>query len=366
MSGKILFNDLSRHTQRIMPELKIASERVLSSGWYILGSEGQKFEQEFAAFCNSEYAVGVANGSDALEIALRALGISAGQSVVTVANAGGYTTEALRSVGAVPAFVDVNLDTQLIDIVHLRELVATQPIAAVVVTHLFGRMADMPKIIEICDPLHIKVIEDCAQAHGAKVDGRIAGSYGAIGCFSFYPTKNLGALGDGGALVTSDALLVARIRSLRQYGWDTKYRVTLSGGRNSRLDEIQAAFLRVKLPYLEGWNNRRRAIANRYRTSIVNAKIQLPPEGKDDYVGHLFVMRCTDRESLRAQLQAAQIGCDVHYPIPDHQQPAWKDAYVSVSLPITEQLASEIISLPCYPELDDAEIETVIQAVNGW
>lgn len=197
--------------------------------------------------------------------------------------------------------------------------------------------------------------------------GRKAGTFGDLGCFSFYPTKNLGALGDGGAIVTSNSDISERVRSLRQYGWKNKYQIMMRGGRNSRLDEMQAAFLRVKLRYLDEWNIRRREIATRYKLLLDNSKVTVPVHECESYVAHLFVVRCVDREALRERLRAAGIGNDIHYPIPDHHQPGWRDLPGSdLSLPITEQLSKEILSLPCYPELRDDEIDAVIRAVNGW
>lgn len=367
MTQSILFNDLSRQMTALKNELSAASERVISSGWYVLGSENENFEREFAAFCGSRHSIGVASGSDALELALRAVGVQAGQSVATVANAGGYASTAIRAIGAQPAFADVVLDTHLIDLAHLTTIIASQPIAAVMVTHLFGRMVDMAQIIAICEPSGIPVIEDCAQAHGAKHNGRMAGSFGAAGCFSFYPTKNLGALGDGGAITTNDAAIAERVRSLRQYGWHGKYRVAAPGGRNSRLDELQAAFLRTKLPHLDGWNERRRTIAARYRSGITNPKIHCSAPSATDDVAHLFVLRCPGRDDLLAHLRAANIGCDIHYPVPDHLQAGWTMATTPLAaLPVTERLASEILSLPCYSELRDDEVDDVIRIVNEW
>ncbi len=367
MVQAVLFNDLSRQTQTLARELGGAAERVIFSGWYVLGSENEKFEQDFAAYCGARHAVGVANGTDALELALKAVGVAPGQSVATVANAGGYATGAIRAIGAHPAFVDVLPETQLVDLAHLEQIIASQPLAAVVATHLFGRMVNMTRLVAICSPRSIPIVEDCAQAHGAVLERGMAGSIGAAGSFSFYPTKNLGALGDGGAIITNDPAIAERARSLRQYGWNGKYHVAASAGRNSRLDELQAAFLRAKLPFLQGWNERRRSIADHYRSAITNPKVQCPPESGADYVAHLFVIRCEDRTSLRAHLQSAQIGCDIHYPVPDHRQAGWIGPSTQcVTLPVTERLASQVISLPCYAELRDEEVDAVIRAVNGW
>lgn len=363
----VLFNDLSRQTASQWNELSAASARIIASGRYVLGEENDAFEREFADYCGARDAIGVASGTDALELALRAVGVQAGQNVITVANAGGYATAAIRTIGAQPAFVDVRPDTCLIDLTHLKTVIACRKVAAVIVTHLFGRMVDMAAIAALCDPPGIPVIEDCAQAHGAKHDGRRAGSFGAAGCFSFYPTKNLGALGDGGAVVTSNPAIAGRIRSLRQYGWHGKYRVVSPGGRNSRLDELQAAFLRVKLPHLDRWNERRRGIAARYRDGIANPKVHFLLPGTADDVVHLFVIRCAASDALAAHLRAANIGYDIHYPIPDHLQAGWMMTTAPpAALPVTEDLAAQLLSLPCYPELNDDEVESVIRAVNEW
>lgn len=362
----IPFNDLSRNSPAIVGALSAVGERVISGGWYVLGPESKQFEDEFAAFCGSSFAIGVANGSDALELALRAVGVRAGESVATVANAGGYSTHAIRAIGALPLFVDVEPDTQLINLDELASIVQSKRLKAVIVTHLFGCMVDMKRVLEICAENEIKVIEDCAQAHGASIEGKMAGSFGAAGCFSFYPTKNLGALGDGGAVITSSVALADRLRSLRQYGWKEKYHTAVLNGRNSRLDDIQASFLRVKLPLLKSWNLRRRKIAARYCELITSEQVICPPIDSygDACVAHLFVVRCVDRERLRNHLIARNIGCQIHYPVPDHLQEAWMDTSSNVNLPVTESLASQVLSLPCYPELEDDEIAFVIRAVN--
>ncbi|MBX9710949.1 MAG: DegT/DnrJ/EryC1/StrS family aminotransferase [Xanthobacteraceae bacterium] len=362
----IPFNDLSRQARLFQSEFVASIAKTVQSGRYIQGSEHNQFEKEFSEYCGTQFAIGVANGSDALEIALRAAGVERGQSVLTVANAGGYATAAILAIGARPLYADVDIDTHLIDLEAFANLISSAPVAAVVITHLFGRMADVARVTDTCARKGIPVIEDCAQAHGAQLGGRMAGSIGAAGCFSFYPTKNLGALGDGGAITTNDPGIADKARSLRQYGWNGKYKVALSGGRNSRLDEIQAAVLRIKLPKLRDWNERRRAIANRYCSGLRHDKIRcLGPSGPGDVV-HLFVARCSDRDGLRDHLRVAEIGSDVHYPIPDHLQPAWSHINPNTRLPVTERLASEIVSLPCYPELSDDEVDRIIDRINGW
>jgi dTDP-4-amino-4,6-dideoxygalactose transaminase len=359
-------NDLKRHAVSTAAVVREAVDRVLESGWYVLGRENEAFEEEFAQFCGASHCIGVANGTDALELGLRALSVREGSRVVTVANAGYYTATALGAIGAIPVYADIDGKTRLMDLNHLADLIAAGGIDAVVITHLFGLLHDMEAVLRITDPAGIPVLEDCAQAHGASRGGRSAGSFGAAASFSFYPTKNLGALGDGGAVVTQDANVAQSIRRLRQYGWEAKYKVSTSGARNSRLDEMQAAVLRAKLPFVESWNSRRREIATRYSTEIKSPRVNCPQVLGEEYVGHLYVVTCDDRQSLSQHLSIAGIGTDIHYPIPDHRQAAVSQAFSSVHLPITEVLAGKILTIPCYPELLDHEVTRVIAAINEW
>ncbi len=237
---------------------------------------------------------------------------------------------------------------------------------AIIVTHLYGQVAEIELLAQLARDAGIPLVEDCAQAHGARLNGRMVGSFGALGCFSFYPTKNLGALGDGGAICTNDEALADRIRSLRQYGWRAKYDVALPGGRNSRLDEVQAAVLRLKLPYLDKWNNERRKIAERYNEAFTTLPNIILPPLRDDYVAHLYVIRLLERESLRQFLLERGIATDVHYPIPDHRQQAYLPANTASSLSVTEKSCSQVVSLPCFPGLSTGEIDTVISAVCDW
>ncbi len=341
-------------------------ERVLRSGWYILGEDGAAFEREFAAYCGADHCVGVANGTDAIELALRALGIRPGSRVASVANAGAYTTTALLALGAEPVFVDVDRDSRLMDLAHLRQVITQGGVDAVVVTHLFGLLHDMQAVLEITGPSGVPVLEDCAQAHGARRDGRRAGGFGAAAAFSFYPTKNLGALGDGGAVVTGSAEVAERVRRLRQYGWETKYRATVRGGRNSRLDELQAAVLRAKLAFLDEWNERRRRIATRYSTEIKHPRVGCPAVHGEEFVAHLYVVTTDDRDGLRRHLADAGIRTDVHYPVPDHRQPCLTEFRERSRLPVTDELASAVLTLPCFPELSEDEVTRVISCVNAW
>jgi dTDP-4-amino-4,6-dideoxygalactose transaminase len=238
--------------------------------------------------------------------------------------------------------------------------------SAVIATHLWGQLVDMRAVCDVASAHGMRVIEDCAQAHGARLADRRAGSWGEVGCFSFYPTKNLGALGDAGAIVTSSDELAARVRMLRQYGWGQKYKADLSGGRNSRMDELQAAVLRRFLPRLDAWNDRRRQIAESYRQLVSNPRVESLAGSEGSYVAHLYIVRCADRDSLKTHLASRGIASDIHYPVPDHLQQCNGTGWRSLGLPITERLASEILTLPCYPELTDTEVETIALAVNEW
>jgi dTDP-4-amino-4,6-dideoxygalactose transaminase len=365
----VALNDLERHFAPHLVALEAAACRVLRGGRYILGPGVAGFEQAFAAYCGTAHCVAVGNGTDALELALRALDIGPGCRVATTANAGMYATTAILAAGAEPAFVDIAGDTLQVDVDALARTIEGARPDAVVVTHLYGRMADMPRIVALCRDAGVAVIEDCAQAHGATLAGTRAGAFGDAGCFSFYPTKNLGALGDGGAVVTGRDDVARRLAALRQYGWSEKYVSTVAGGRNSRLDELQAALLSTLLPQLDGWNARRRAIGEAYSTRIANAAVACPAaagfgSGRD--VCHLSVVRTPQRERLVAHLAAAGIATAVHYPVPDHRQPVLRARFADVALPVTEQACAEVLTLPCFPEMTAPEVDAVVAAVNRW
>jgi dTDP-4-amino-4,6-dideoxygalactose transaminase len=365
MARRIPLNDLVRQNLLIRDDLVGAARRVIERGWYVLGTEGAAFEAAFATYCGVTHAVGVANGTDALELALRAVGVVVTNAVVTVANAGFYSSTAIRAIGAIPVYVDVEAETSSISLDSLQRALERNTVKAVIATHLYGRLANIEAIVNICEPLGIPVIEDCAQAHGATRNGKFAGSFGAVGCFSFYPTKNLGAIGDGGALTTNAADIAERLRELRQYGWNKKYRVHCAGGRNSRLDEVQAALLLAKLPHLDHSNEVRRRIASRYAEEIKCQRVVCPRDFGTDNVAHLFVIRCEDRDGFREHLESSGIGSDIHYPIPDHLQPAYPGVQVD-ELAQTERLAKEIVTIPCFAEMEEAEVSAVIEAVNRW
>jgi dTDP-4-amino-4,6-dideoxygalactose transaminase len=358
-------NDLARQTAALEGALSEATERVLTSGRYILGAEVAAFEAEFAAYCGVSHCVGVANGTEALELALRAVGVRNGDEVVTVANAGMYTSAAAIAVGARPVFADIEEGTMTMAPASLAAAI-TDKTAAIVITHLYGRMADVEPLTSIARRRDIPVVEDCAQTHGARLAGRAAGSWGLAGCFSFYPTKNLGAIGDAGAVVTSSKELAASVRELRQYGWKAKYVAERSHGRNSRLDEMQAAVLRVKLPHLDRWNARRREIVTRYRDAAGSAVLFQDAAGPVS-AAHLCVVRSPDRKRLREALLTDGIATDIHYPTADHHQPALRE-YVrnNLLLPITDGIVREVVTLPCFPELTESEVARVCASLQRF
>ena len=345
-------------------DFKGAVCRVLDSHWYIMGEEVKRFEAEFAAYLNVEHCVSVANGSDALELSLRAIGVKSGDKVVTVSNAGFYGSTAIRAVGAEPVYIDICEKSLTMDPEALRAAMVENP-KAIIVTHLYGQLADIDAIVSIAKSAGVAVIEDCAQSHGAQRNGKKCGAYGDIACFSFYPTKNLGALGDGGAIVTDNIELASRVSKLKQYGWEGKYNVAVPGGRNSRLDEIQAAILRMKLPELDGQNEQRRRIAQRYNTAFKAFDLQVPSSVDDDFVAHLYVVRTSDREGFRKHLAESGVHSDIHYPIPDHLQSAYPVTQV-YDMSVTVQACSTVVSLPCYPGLKDDQVERVISAVSTY
>jgi dTDP-3-amino-2,3,6-trideoxy-4-keto-D-glucose/dTDP-3-amino-3,4,6-trideoxy-alpha-D-glucose/dTDP-2,6-dideoxy-D-kanosamine transaminase len=332
----------------------------------VLGPEVKQFEQSFAAFIGASHCVSLANGTDAIELALKAMGIRPGDQVATVANAGMYTTTAVLAIGAEPYFIDVNLDTRGTTLAEVARSVDAG-VKAVVVTHLYGLASpEIGLIAEYCVQKGIPLLEDRAQAHGAQVNGKRVGTFGDAASFSFYPTKNLGALGDGGAGVTSNQKLAEKVGLLRQYGWTSKYRVEVAGARNSRLDEMQAAILSEFLPHLDEDNARRREIAARYSAVICHTDVKVPQAGGADYVAHLYVIRSRQRDALREHLRIQGIASDIHYPIPDYRQPVFGGRFADIRLQNTELLAGEILTLPCYPEMTDVEVDNVIAALNRW
>ena len=357
--------DPKRSAEALHGELSAAFEAFLVRGWYIHGPEHAAFEGEFASFLGVRHCLGVASGTDALELALLAVGCRAGDEVLTAANCGGYTMTAARRVGLRVRFADVDPTTLGLSRATV-EAALTPALRAVVVTHLYGLVAEIEEVVSLCRERGVAVIEDCAQAAGARRGGRRAGAFGDAAAFSFYPTKNLAALGDGGAVVTDSDEAADRVRRLRQYGWDRKYEITLPGGRNSRLDELQAAVLRIGLGRLDESNARRRRIVERYAGALPPAVGRFVAGEGEDYVAHLaVVVLVEDREHVRAALDAAGIATDVHYPIADHRQPAWRDEYDDVQLPVTEHAVGHVLTVPCFPELTEDEIERICEALRG-
>jgi len=359
-------NDLVLHNKAIEGELEAALKRVLSSGWYALGPEVEAFEKQFAAWCGVAYCRGLANGTDAIELALKALGVEAGSEVIVAANAGMYSGTAIYAIGAKPVYADIDPATFCISPDHVTTLI-TPKTKAIIATHLYGYLCDMPALRKLADKHKIPLLEDCAQAHGAQLNGKKAGSWGDAAAFSFYPTKNLGALGDGGAVVTNRKVIYDVVSQLRQYGWESKYKVVRSGGRNSRLDEIQAALLNVKLKHLDAWTKKRQALGKFYCENIKHSDVQITPYAGEQHVYHLYVLRSQKRDSLKAFLTSKGIAADIHYPFLDYQQPLFENTVIAkTKLPHSEKARREILTIPCYPELSQSDAAYVVAAINEW
>jgi dTDP-4-amino-4,6-dideoxygalactose transaminase len=352
---RVPFLDLARSVRAHRAELDRAVADVLEDGRFVLGPSVEAFERAFAAACGAGHAVGVASGTDALTLALQAVGVRPGDEVVTVANTCVPTIAAIERAGAVPVLVDADAGSFTLDPAELADAVGERT-RAIVPVHLYGRCAEMEPIASFARERGLAVVEDAAQAHGTE-----AGQLGDAAAFSFYPTKNLGALGDGGAVVTKDADVAERVRLLRSYGERERYDSVLSGG-NSRLDALQAAVLLVKLAHLEAWNERRRELAARYRDGLADLPLVLPDEGMHVY--HLFVVRVAGRDAFRARLAELGIGTLVHYPRAVHEHPAYAHLARPGRLETSERLAREVVSLPLYPELTDDEADAVVRAVR--
>ena len=365
------FNDTKRRFTTSRDEVLAAWATVLDQGPFVGGPSINAFEQQFAAYCGAAHCVALANGTDALEFALRALNVRSGDEVVTVANAGGYTTAACQIIGAVPVYIDVSPATCQLNINEIEGALSNKT-RAIVVTHLYGYMNDVSEVRSLLRSLgreDLPIIEDCAQAHGATIGGQSAGTLGDVAAFSFYPTKNLGAVGDAGAVLCRDVDVAQRIRQLRQYGWTSKYHSVLPGGRNSRMDPLQAAVLTRQLGTLAASNLTRRKICDLYADN-------LPPgwtmvRGSDSqFVGHLAVAVAPDptaRERARQVLAERKIGYDIHYPILDCDQPAWQGrGRNSNDLNVSRLLTRKVLSLPCFAEIASDELGQVIDAVHAF
>jgi dTDP-4-amino-4,6-dideoxygalactose transaminase len=342
-------------------------ERVFSSGRFILGKELERFEHAWADFCQTEFCVGVGNGMEALELGLRALDIGPGDEVITTPMTAIATVLAIIHAGATPVFADIDLANALLDISSVKRCVSSRT-KAILLVHLYGQVCDMTSWIEFCRDAKIHLLEDCAQAHGAVFDRRGSGSVGAWGAFSFYPTKNLGAKGDAGAVVTNSKEVATRMKRLRNCGTTDRYTHT-DAGLNSRLDEVQAAVLSVRLGWLKRFNARRQEIARRYLAEIKNPRIQLlaPPHHSENHVYHLFVIRCAQRDALLDFLTSKDVAALIHYPIPAHRQACCNgNRHDPSGLPNADLHAQQCVSIPCHPQLTDKNVAQVIDTINAF
>lgn len=363
----IPFASFKKMHSELREKLDLAYERVLESNYYIQGKECADFEKKFAGYCGVDYCVGVGNGLDALTLILRAMDIGNSDEVIVPSNTYIATALAVSSVGATPVFVEPEIQTYNINPDKVEEMI-TENTKAVIAVHLQGRPADMDKICAIANKHNLRVIEDAAQAHGARYKGKRVGAIGDAAGFSFYPGKNLGALGDGGCVTTNDKEIADRVRSLGNYGSDYKYH-HIYKGVNSRLDELQAAFLNVKLDKLDYWNEERRKIAEKYFAGITNPLVKLPLKSDDvfEHIYHVFVIRCKERDKLEEYLNSKGIGTVKHYPIPMHRQLAYKDLGISEGeLPIAEEISRTVLSLPMYYGMTDEEIQYVVKNINEF
>lgn len=364
---KIPFVDLGRQYKSIKDKVERSIRRVLQKSCFILGEEVEKFEEEFATYCGLNYGVGVASGTDALVLSLKALGIGKGDEVITVPNTFTATVDAIIRNGARPVFVDIDEETYNINVNKIKAKI-TKKTKAIIPVHLYGQSVDLEQILNIAKEYKLFVIEDACQAHGAEYKGRKVGSFGVTGCFSFYPAKNLGAYGDGGMVVSNNKRIAEKIKMLRNYGQRKKYYHDLVGF-NSRLDEIQAAILRIKLRYLNDWINQRRRIAQQYYQLLKEIKeIALPKEREDrKHVYHLFVIRTKFRNKLQKYLASREIQTGLHYPKSSHLQKAYRFlGYKRGDFPIAEKCAREILSLPIFPELRNRELRYIQKTIKNF
>jgi len=363
----IRMNDFGSEPEELRSAEMEAITRVLASGRFILGPEGEKFQSAWADFCGTDFCVGVANGMEALELGLRALEIGADDEVITTPVTAIATVMAITRAGATPVLADIEPGTALLDRASVERCLTSQT-KAVLLVHLYGQLADMENWIALCERTKIHLLEDAAQAHGASRMGKRAGAFGEWAAFSFYPTKNLGAKGDAGALVMNSAALAERVTTLRNYGSRDRYEHTETG-MNSRLDELQACILRARLPYLKPFNVRRQEIAARYRAEINNPQIELlsPPDDAAGHVYHLFVIHCRERDRLSNFLKERGIETLIHYPIPAHRQEGCRDIRIDPEgLPNAERHAAHCLSIPCHPQLRDEQVTAILAALNDF
>ena len=363
----ILMNDFKAEPQELRDAMSAASRRVIDSGWYILGEEVTSFEKKWATTCGVAYGVGVGNGMDAIEIALRSLNVGCGDEVITTSMTAFATVLAILRVGAVPVLADINPETALLSLESVKRC-TTKKTKALVLVHLYGQIQDMNTWVTFCDSQQIFLIEDCAQAHLAKWNGSIAGSFGIAAAYSFYPTKNLGAVGDAGILITDDLKIAEQAKCLRNYGQGARYEHP-ELGMNSRLDEIQAAILSVRLEWLLFFTKERQKIADSYRSNIRNTKVKLlaSPKNPESHVNHLFVLTCKNREKLQKYLSDCKVQTLIHYPTPVHLQQSVLDIKRDpIGLAQTELHAKECLSIPCHPFMSKDDTEIVINAINNF
>ncbi|MPZ48719.1 MAG: erythromycin biosynthesis sensory transduction protein eryC1 [Dehalococcoidia bacterium] len=356
--------DLKRQYAGVKGEVEAAIQRVLDSGWFVSASENEGFEQEWAAYCGTLHAVALASGTDALNLTLKALGIGPGDEVITVAFTVSATLDAIHDLGAKPVLIDVDPVTYTLDPSQIAAKLSPHT-KAILPVHVYGHPVDLDSILAAAGD--IPVVLDACEAHGALYKGVQASTHGVATCYSFYPTKNLGALGDAGAVVTNDNALAERLRLLRQHGWDRRYH-SVTPSLNSRMDEIQAAILRAKLPYLDDWNDRRRAIARRFDEAISGTKLTPAPNGPwADPAYYFYVVLTPQRDAFRGALKDAGIATDVSWPEPPHLQPAYEYlGYGKGSLPVTERLCDQVVTIPMFPDLTDPEIDRICAALRSF
>lgn len=352
-------------------EIDRTIDEVMEGGWYIFGSKLTRFEENFANYLGASHCVGVANGTDAIQLALRAIGVKPGDAVITVSFTAVATVSAIDWMGAIPILVDIDPDTYTIDPQKVEDTLrndVNKKIKAIIAVHLYGHPADLEALMDIADRYNVALVEDCAQAHGATFSGKKTGSFGVCGSFSFYPTKNLGAFGDGGAIVTSSSEIGGRLRLLQQYGWRERY-ISECEGYNSRLDELQAAILDCKLVWLDEGNQRRQEIARYYCGGLQGLPLTLPVERFGcRHVYHQYVIRCNNRDGLGKYLEAQGIRTAVLYPMPVHLQPGYRDRVMlgHGGMDVTETTVKEILCLPIFPELSDFDVKKVVESISGY
>ena len=359
-------NSFDREPQSLRTQQAHAIERVIKSGWWILGEEVKSFEDDWSKFSGSSFSVGMSNGLDAIEIGLRSLGVQMGDEVITTPVTAFATTLAIQRCGAIPVFADIDIKTGCLDVASVESCITSRT-KAIIVVHLYGRIANVTELLDVCRSNNIDLLEDCAQSHGAKLSGKGVGTFGSLAAWSFYPTKNLGAIGDAGAITTNSLEIASKCRSLRNYGQSNRYYHDLAGG-NCRLDEIQAAVLQERLKFLNLWNTRRREIASLYRTFITNPIMDHleSEEDPESNVHHLFVLTTSERDRVVSEFELSQVQINIHYPVPGHLQKALSEYRLAPGgVPNSIQHCNTCFSLPINPYLTDTEIEYVIEVANS-